>query len=453
MAMRGLTVGTDGTLRRDGARFRNVGANWVTGLCPIFGQTSSSGVVYTSGAVQDAELDAMAAMGIRVLRVMMLPNFPNQWTAGLLNGKAWNVANSADREIHYLKMDALVAKCRLRGMGVIWTMFWRMNTIPDLVGGVRRDWLSASNTRTFATTITQEVVTRYLNEEAVYGYCFSNEVNHYNDSPAVSIGINASYGTQASYANAQNVFNSTSVDAASELAGVLSWWYGVVRAIDANRIVMSGNGPNSYWQPGGGEGVTTPYRSWLKELQRDNPMNTATIHFYGQIGYCSRKGDGFDAFLTGGRHWSRSNGRAMIVEEVGNQPVVITAITAGGVVTASSAVETADDDTILILGTGTPWDGPAVVTAVSGDRRTVTVTGGGSSAWSGTGYINPIYGRFSKMLDDVFAADLDLVMLWQFTTQAVELSSSALPYSSFHAGSGNDWMIPIITAKNAALAA
>lgn len=450
MALRGLTVAADSSLQRDGVRFRNVGANWPTGLCPIFGQTNPTGIVYTSSAVQDAELDEMEALGIRVLRVMMLPIFPNQWTAGLLNGKAWNVANAADREIHYEKMDALVAKCRARGMGVIWTMFWRLNTIPDLVGENRRAWLSSSNTRTFATTITQEVVARYLNEEAVYGYAFANEVNHYNDSPTVSIGINANYGTAASYVNADNVFNSTSLDTPSELATVLSWWYGVVRAIDTNRIVMSGNGPNSYWQPGGASGVTTPYRDWLRELQRDNPLNTATIHFYGGIGYCSRKTDGFDALLTGARHWSRNNGRALVLEEIGNQPVTITAISGGGVITASSAVETMSGDEILILGTGTAWDGPAQVTSVSEDRRSVTVAPK-SGAWTGTAYVNPIYGRFSRMLDDAFSAGLDLVMVWQFATQAVELSSTALPYSSFHAGGGNEWMGAAIAAKNAEL--
>lgn len=452
MALRGLTVAADGSLRRDSARFRNIGANWPTGLCPIFGQTSPTGIVYTPSATQDAELDAMEAMGIRVLRVMVLPIFPNQWTAGLLGGKAWNVATSADREVHYEKMDALVAKCRERGMGIIWTMFWRLNTIPDLVGQNRRAWLSAGNTRTFAQTITEEIVTRYLNEEAVYGYGFANELNHYNNSPEVSIGINADYGTAASYVNADNVFNSTNLDTPSELAQVLSWWYNVVRAIDPDRLIVSGNGPSSYWQPGGTPGIVTPYRDWLRELQRDNPLNSATIHFYGSIGYCSRKGDGFDGFLTGARHWSRNNGRAMVLEEIGNQPVTITAISAAGVIAASSAVETMAGDEILILGTGTAWDGPAQVTAVSSDRLAVTVTPK-AGTWTGTSYVNPIYGRFSRMIDDVFSADLDLVMIWQFTTQAVELSASALPYSSFHAGGGNDWMIPIITAKNAALAA
>lgn len=450
MALRGLTVASDGSLRRDGARFRNVGANWPTGLCGIFSQTTPGAIRYTSPEVQDAELDEMAALGIRVLRVMVLPVWPSQWTAGLLNGKAWNVATATDREIHYEKMDALVAKCRARDIGVIWTMFWRLNTIPDLVGETRRAWLSSSNTRTFATTITQEVVTRYLNEEAVYGYGFANEVNHYNNSPTVSIGINVAQGTAASYVNADNVFYSTDPDTPSELANVLSWWYGVVRAIDTSRVILSGNGPNSYWQPGGTPGVTNPYRNWLRELQRDNPLNSATIHFYGSIGYCSRKADGFAGFLTGARHWSRNRGRAMVVEEIGNQPVTITAISADGVITASSAVETMAGDEILLLGTGTAWDGPAQVVSVSSDRLSVTVTPK-SSGWTGTGYINPIYGRFSRMLDDVFSSDIDLVMIWQFTTQAVELAANALPYSSFHDGGGNEWMAAAIAAKNAEL--
>lgn len=156
--------------------------------------------------------------------------------------------------------------------------------------------------------VTQEIVTRYLTHEAVYGYEWSNEINHYNDASDATKGswpgANVGAGTAVSYPASDTVFNG------AELSQVISWWAGIVTAIDAQRIVLTGNGPNSYSQPGGAAGISAPMSAWHREQVRDNPTNCGSIHWYGNVGYSSPNQRGLNAVLTGVRHWQRASGRS-----------------------------------------------------------------------------------------------------------------------------------------------
>jgi len=458
MALQGLTVGADYTLRLNGNRFRNVGANWPSGFLP-FVQSSPSVVTYTPDANVDAEIAAMVSMGIKIARVIILPFFPATFKVGVLNNVAWGSSTAADREPYYLKLDAFIAKCRAAGIGLILNFFWRIATVPDIVGANVRSWLSAGNTRTFATTLTQEIVTRYLTEQAVYGYEFGNETNNQLNTPNVNkFAVNVSYGTAASYSVANDTFvTSGGSYGASDVQNLLSWWYGVVRAIDSSRIVLGGNGSNTYWNESKTPTVPTPFTRWIAEYVRDNPTNVSGIHFYGGIGYCDNVYNGLESLATAAKYASKVVGKAFIFEEIGNQIPYSSSFTAsGGVATmqidaASDALFTKSGDTVLLCGTGTAWDGPANVVSVTNSNRTVVVSGKGPDVTlSSTYYVNPNYARFGRMLDQIFSADVDVVMVWQMTTQASEVAFQ--PYSSIAPGYGADFMIPIITAKNAQLA-
>lgn len=417
MAIRGLTVAADGTLRLDGQRFRNIGVNWGGAIVRIFSQPSPTACAYTPDAEQDAGLDYLQSLGVKVIRVKAMPFWPAQWTHGLLAGKAWNVATSADREAYYQKIDAFLAKCRARGIGTILNLFFRHANVPDLVSSTVRGWLSAGNVRAFAQTITQEVVTRYATDEAVYGWEWSNEVNHYNDyNQNAWPGVQTSYGTQASYPSASHIFNSTTNG--SELADVLSWWYGIVRAIDSQRIVMSGNGPCSYSRLGGSAGTTVPILDLYREIDRDNPLNTSSLHFYGGIGYGSRNFKGFGALLTGARHWARNRGRAFIVGEIGNQPRKIASVSDGTVTldAASDLINNEVGDTVDLVNAGA-WSGRHTVQSIASDRRSLTIANTGAAAFSGAArMVDQTEERVTRMLDDAITADVDLVLWWQYDT-------------------------------------
>jgi len=418
MTLRGLTVGADKTLRYDGQRFRNIGLNYGWAICRIYTATSPTVCPYTPDADQDAMLDVAVSMKVKVLRVKAFPYYPSWWTAGVMNNKTVAASVASDREAYYLKIDSFLAKCRTRGIGVILNLFFRHATASDLCGQtVRAGWLTAgSATRNFVQTVTQEVVTRYLNEEAIFGYEWSNEVNHRNDASDATRGAwpvtNASYGTLASYSAANDIFTG------SELAGVVSWWYGVVAAIDPSRIVMTGNGPNSYSQPGGTAGIRTPMKPWHDEQVRDNPTNCGSIHWYGNIGYGSNGFKGLNAVLTGTRHWQAQSGRAFVLGEMGNQPWQITSIsTSGGAATfmVGGLFPADEGDRIGVCGTGTDLDGQwLTVSTINAGRTIVTAPYAGSVTWSGSvNGLKSIDGiKLTRMCDDIIDAGVDVALWW-----------------------------------------
>lgn len=418
MALRGLTVGGDYTLRLDGQRFRNIGLNYGGGIIRIYSQASPTACAYTPSAEQDAMLDIAAAMKVKVLRVKATPFWPAQWRYGVNGGVAGVAAVAADREAHYAKIDAFLAKCQARGIGVILTLFFRLQSPSDLAGQtVRAGWLTTgSATRTFVAAVTQEIVTRYLTHDAVYGYELSNEVNHYIDASDATRGsypfVNTAYGSNASYSAANDIF------VGSEWAGVVAWWYGVVSAIDAQRIVLTGNGPNSYSQPGGTPGISTPLRPWHQEQVRDNPTNCGSIHWYGNVGYGSSGFRGLNSILTGVRHWQRQSGRAFVLGEFGNQPWQINSISsAGGVVTFGIAASFPAEvgDSIGVCGTGTALDGQWLkVSTINAARDTITASSGASVTYTGSVQgLKSISGeKAARMCDDIIKSGTDVAMWW-----------------------------------------
>jgi len=421
MALRGLTVGSDQTLRRDGVRFRNIGVNYGGAIQRIFTQPSATACAYTPSAEQDAMLDVIAAMKCKVIRVKATPYWPAQWQYGVNGGVAGVAATSGDRAAHYAQIDAFLAKCQARGIGVILTLFFRLASPSDLAGQtVRAGWLTGgSATRTYVTSVTQEIVARYLTHEAVYGYELSNEINHYNDCLDANMGnypgVNVGYGSQASYSAANTIFNST------EWAGVVSWWYGVVTAIDNQRVVLTGNGPNSYSLPGGTQGIQTPMSAWHRDQVRDNPTNCGTIHFYGNINLGSANFRGLDPILTGARHWQRQAGRGFILGEFGNQPWKITALSGNGstltITTAASdsGCPSEAGDEIAIGGTGSAFDGVrAQIATISGDRKTITVPCGITGSWSGSvKALQHLSGaKVARMCNDIINSGTDVALFW-----------------------------------------
>lgn len=448
MALRGLTVNSQGQLLRDGAPFRNIGLNYGGAIVPIYTQPSTTNCAYTSSADQDAMLDVAVSMKVKILRVKVTPFWPAQWRYGVNGGVAGVAATAGDREAHYLKIDAFLAKCAARGIGVILNLFFRYLSPADLAGQTgRAGWLNAGATRTYVTSVTQEIVTRYLTNEAVYGYEWSNEVNHYNDASDATRGtypsVNASYGSAASYSAANDLF------VGAELAGVLSWWYGVVSAIDNQRIVLSGNGPNSYSQPGGTAGIATPMIEWHREQVRDNPTNCASIHYYGNVVYGSNNFRGLDPVLTGVRHWQRTRGRGFVLSEFGNQPWTVTNIVgAGGVVTFTTAAQCPVEvgDPFQVGGT-TTFDGSYEVATVNAGRTTVTVASNKTGSWSGSvkGLQFMSGDRVARMCTDIINSNTDVALFWMLDSDIGRPIWESVDYP------GNDAQRAAILAANTAL--
>lgn len=448
MALRGLTVNSSGQLLLDGARFRNIGLNISGAVTRLYSQPSATACAYTPSAEQDAMLATAVSMKVKVLRIKATPVYPAQWRYGVNGGVAGVAATAGNREAHYLQIDAFIAKCRALGIGVILCLFFRHASPADLAGQtLRAGWLNAGATRTYVTSVTQEIVTRYLSEEAVYGYEWSNEVNHYNDASDATRGsfpsVNAGFGTQASYSAANDMLLS------SEYSGVVSWWAGLVTAIDSQRIVLTGNGPNSYTQVGGVAGVSTPMRNWHLEQVRDNPTNCGSIHYYGGIGYGSNNFRGLDTVLTGARHWQRTSGRGFVLGEYGNQPWTITGISASGgtaIFTVASACPVEAGDSIKVGGT-TTFDGIYTVATVNAARDTITASCSVSGSWSGSvkGLQHMSGAKVERMCNDIINSGTDVALFWMLDSDPGRPIWESIDYP------GNEDQRAAILAANTAL--
>lgn len=453
MALKGLTVGADGTLLYSGKRFRNIGLNYPSAIVRLYAQPSATACAYTPAAEQDAVLDQCVSVGAKVLRVKAFPFWPAQWRYGVNNGVAGVAATAGDREAHYVAIDNFITKCEARGIGVILDFFFRIASVSDLAGQtIRAGWLTGgSATRTYAQAVTQEVVTRYLTREGVLGYEFANEVNHYNDASDATRGAypttNVGYGTQASYSAANDIFNGT------ELASVISWWYGVVKAIDSQRIVLTGNGPCSYSQPGGTAGIATPLNNFYWEQIRDNPTNCGGIHFYGNIACTSANFRGLSAVLSGARTSQARYGRGFVLGEFGNQPWTITAASAAaGVLTLTVAPSCPMQagDSFRIEKTGTALDGQwYTATTVNGAGTQIVAPCAVELLWSGSvkGLQFMSAARLARMCKDIIDAGVDVAMVWMIDSDELRPALESIT------DLGNTAQLQVIRDANARLAA
>lgn len=450
MPLRGLTVGAQGQLLRDGQRFRNIGLNYGGAIVRIYTQPSATACEYTPGAEQDAILDQCVAMGVRVLRVKATPYWPAQWRYGVNNGIAGVAATAADREGYYARIDSFLAKCRSRGIGVILTLFFRHASISDLAGQtVRAGWLtSGSATRNYAQAVTQELVTRYLNEDAVYGYEWSNEVNHYNDATDATLGnfpgVNAGYGSRASYPAAETAFRG------NDLANVLAWWYSVVSAIDNQRIVLTGNGPNTYTLESGSPGIPWPMFEWHRQQVRDNPTNCGSIHWYGNVGYGSPSFRGLDSVLTGVRHWQRMVGRGFVLGEFGGQPWRVTGVSGDGStlsVTCDPSCPIEEGDGFDLAGINTTFNGSYVVKTINAERSLITADSPVSGAWSGSvkGLQFMTGARVTRLCSDIINSGADVALFWMID------GDPAAPLLESVSAAGNEGVRQAIAVANSGL--
>lgn len=81
-----------------------------------------------------------------------------------------------DKEAYFKLMDGVVRCAEENGVGLIPSLFWYYATVPDLVGEPICEWGNPrSKTIAFMRQYTREIVTRYRNSPAIWGWEFGNE--------------------------------------------------------------------------------------------------------------------------------------------------------------------------------------------------------------------------------------------------------------------------------------
>ena len=92
-----------------------------------------------------------------------------------------------DKNAYFKLMDGVVKSAEENGVGLIPSLFWNQSTVPDLVGEPMNQWGNPnSKTIAFMQNYVKEVVTRYKNSPAIWGWEFGNEFNLGSDLPNAS---------------------------------------------------------------------------------------------------------------------------------------------------------------------------------------------------------------------------------------------------------------------------
>jgi len=258
----GLTV-KDGKLYKDGSSYRGIGVNY----CDLF-----------QDMIHHPE-EQRTLKGLRFLGEKKIP-FVRFWCCGFWPSD-WDLYFS-DKEEWFRRMDMVVKTAEEAGVGLIPSMFWRTKTYPDLFDEYQDQWANPeSKCRTFMADYVREVVTRYVDSPAIWGWEFANELNLSCDLPNgmeflgrkiphLKVNLEKHERNLMTYRIAADVWEAFATE---------------VRKYDAYRFITTGNSHarESSWH-------NAREKSWTKDnsdqafevfqWMSPPPMNVVSVHFY-----------------------------------------------------------------------------------------------------------------------------------------------------------------------------
>lgn len=217
----------DGTLYRDGAAYRALGMNY-------FDLFLSMVEVPEPTAPDFRTLEGLRFLGeqgVPFVRFSACGFWPVNWNLYFTDKAEW-----------FRRMDLVVSTAEEVGVGLIPSLFWRYETYPNLVDEYLNAWGdSSSQTRQFMTNYVHEVVGRYKDSPAIWGWEFCNELNLYCDLPNWAdyvpptnewAGVTGkvtevTLENKMTYAIAQSAFEAFAQE---------------VRKLDPHRFITTGNG-------------------------------------------------------------------------------------------------------------------------------------------------------------------------------------------------------------------
>lgn len=251
-ALPGLSV-KDGVYVKDGKAYRGVGCNYFDLFLRVLNNPTNT------TSLQG--LEKLSAAGIPFVRF-----------AGPFSEKEWKIYVEQKDE-YFKRMDLVVHAAEKAKIGLIPSMFWTLN-LPRVVGETRDQWGNTeSKTLALMRQYVGDVVSRYKDSPALWGWEFGNEPNLMADLP-----------------NAANFRppNGTERDdlKATHLVVMLSEFAKAVRVHDKTRPIFAGNSHSRFssWHNTAEKSWKADTREQAKEIiLRDNPapLDTMAIHYYG----------------------------------------------------------------------------------------------------------------------------------------------------------------------------
>ncbi|NLC57963.1 MAG: glycoside hydrolase family 5 protein [Armatimonadetes bacterium] len=259
----GLSVRADGVLVKEGRPYRGIGVNYFD----LFYRT----LLKPGDTSYEEGLKALAARKIPFARFMCSGFWPSE-----------NRLYQQDKEAYFQRLDAVVRAAEKHGIGLIPSLFWNLSTVPDLVGEPCDQWGNPeSKTHAWMRAYTREVVTRYRESPAIWGWEFGNEYNLSADLPNAAEwrpAVHPELGTPASRSRRDELTHDMIRTAFAAFAKT-------VRQHDPHRIVLTGNAfprPSAWHQRQEKSWTTDTPEQYREMLLGDNPdpHNTLSVHAY-----------------------------------------------------------------------------------------------------------------------------------------------------------------------------
>ena len=277
----GLSVSEQGILQRNGSPYVGIGVNYFDAFYRVLKNNSNKS--YQKGFKE------LSSLEIPFVRFMASGYWPNDMKLYRKNSK-----------LYFSLMDEVVASAEKNNIGLIPSLFWNYAMVPDLVGESMDQWGNTkSKTHQFMRKYTQELVSRYKNSPAIWGWEFGNEMNLQVDLPNAAKQrppIVFDRGTPSSRSHKDEL-------SAKHMSVALSEFAKVVRQIDKHRMVSSGNS-----MPRASAYHNSHEKNWKvdskaqtqKILKRDNPtpINTISVHFYAGNQFFERKKTEYSSFIA-----------------------------------------------------------------------------------------------------------------------------------------------------------
>jgi len=261
----GLTVNAAGILQKDGVAYEGHGVNFMD----AFYRTFMNG----DNTSYDAMFEYLADHNIPFARMV---------------GCGWwaseNELYLTDKEEYFRRFDAVVASAEFHNVGLIPTLFNTHWAVPDLVGESCNQWGNPdSQTIAYMRNYVRDVVTRYRDSHAIWGWEFSGEWNLWADLqypynyPPISPGL----GTPETRSSDDDLSHETMVYAISEFAKE-------VRKYDPHRMISSGHAsprPEAWhlWKYGTWVMDTAEQHAEIIALQNPDPVDVISVHYYPLI--------------------------------------------------------------------------------------------------------------------------------------------------------------------------
>jgi hypothetical protein len=219
--------------------------------------------------------------GFRVLQQKGIPFV--RFNCGGFFPKDWRLYRE-DPEAYFRLLDDLVRAAEDHHLGLVPSLFWSFFTVPGIVGEPLNAWGDTdSKTHAFMGKYTQEVVGRYKDSPAIWGWEFGNEYNLEVDLPhpqraGVARWFQTDFGMPAKPGPDDHLTSRDIRTAYREFARV-------VREIDPLRPIFTGDAAPrtaaATLEATGEWGVDTR-EQWIAQLVKNNPdpVDTISIHFY-----------------------------------------------------------------------------------------------------------------------------------------------------------------------------